>query len=118
MRKHSLPIEIAARILAPPFWSQIERMGDEEKEIVRTLRIVYGGALLNGPFSIVIGHSRGLIGLNDRTKLRPMTAARSGDMLYLASEEAAIRAVCPSPDLVWRPRAGEPIVGISGAARA
>jgi len=113
MRKHALPVEVASRVLAPPFWTSIERLPAGEKEEARTLRMVYAGALLNGPFSIVVGHSRGLIGLNDRTKLRPMTAARSGDMLYLASEESAIQAVCPSPDRVWRPRAGEPVIGVT-----
>jgi glutamate synthase domain-containing protein 1 len=52
-----------------------------------------------------------MIGLNDRTKLRPMTAARKDDMLYMASEEAAIRAVCVSPDKVWHAEGGVPIVG-------
>ncbi len=111
MRKHALPLEVAARILAPPFWSQIERMGEEEKRLCTTLRMVYGGALLNGPFSVVVGHSRGMIGLNDRTKLRPMTAARKGDMLYIASEEAAIREVCPDPEKVWQPEGGVPVAG-------
>ncbi len=111
MRKHALPLEIAARILAPPFWSQIARMGEEERKLISTLRIVYGGALLNGPFSVVVGHAQGLIGLNDRTKLRPMTVARKDDMLYLASEESAIREVCPAPDEVWQARGGVPVVG-------
>jgi len=111
MRKHGLPLEIACKVLAPPFWSQIERMTPEERKIARTLRMVYGGALLNGPFSIVVGHSGGLIGLNDRTKLRPMVAARERDTLYLASEEAAIREVCESPEKVWHAEGGVPIVG-------
>ena len=111
MRKHGLPLEIACKVLAPPFWSQIERMAPQERKTARALRMVYGGALLNGPFSIVVGHSGGLIGLNDRTKLRPMVAARERDMLYLASEEAAIREVCESPDKVWHAEGGVPIVG-------
>ncbi len=111
MRKHGLPLEIACKVLAPPFWSQIGRMEPEEQEVLRTLRTVYGGALLNGPFSIVIGHSGGMIGLNDRTKLRPMVAARDQDMLYLASEEAAIREVCGEPSRVWQAEGGVPIIG-------
>ena len=55
--------------------------------------------------------SGGLIGLNDRTKLRPMVAARERDMLFLASEEAAIREVCASPGEVWHAEGGVPIVG-------
>jgi len=111
MRKHGLPLELACKVLAARFWSQIERGDPESRELERTLRIIYGGALLNGPFSVLVGHSGGMIGLNDRTKLRPMCAARSGDMLYIASEEAAIREVCPSPDRVWMAEGGVPIVG-------
>ncbi len=111
VRKHKLPIHIAAKCLAPPLWSQIERLPAEEQELLRTLRIVYGGALLNGPFSIVVTHSGGMIGLNDRIKLRPMVAARKGQTLYVSSEEAAIRIICPTPDKIWRPAGGEPIIG-------
>jgi glutamate synthase domain-containing protein 1 len=111
MRKHGLPLELAAKALAPPFWSQVERMTQEEQSILKTMRVVYGGALLNGPFSVLVGHSGGMIGLNDRTKLRPMTVARKGDMLYISSEEAAIRVVCDSPDKVWHAEGGVPVVG-------
>lgn len=111
MRKHRLPLELTSKVLAPPFWSQIERMSDEDRKIATMLRIVYGGALLNGPFSIVIGHSGGMIGLNDRTKLRPMVAARADDMVYIASEEAAIREVCPSPAKLWHAEGGVPVIG-------
>ena len=111
MRKHNLPLEITAGILAPPFWSQIQRKGHDEKKLITALRMVYGGALLNGPFSVLVGNSKGMIGLNDRTKLRPMIAARKNDMIYIASEESAIRTVCPSPDNLWHAEGGIPIVG-------
>jgi glutamate synthase domain-containing protein 1 len=52
-----------------------------------------------------------MIGFNDRIKLRPMVAARKDDMLYIASEEAAIREVCSNPDVLRHARGGEPIVG-------
>ena len=119
MRKHRLPLELACKVLAPSFWSQIERMPPVERKMARTLRMVYSGALLNGPFSIVVGHSGGMFGLNDRTKLRPMVAARRGGMLYIASEEAAIREVCDAPDRIWHAEGGIPIVGtLKGAAVA
>jgi glutamate synthase domain-containing protein 1 len=111
MRKHKLPLEITACILAPPFWTQIGRRSREEQKLIAALRMVYGGALLNGPFSILVGGPDGMIGLNDRTKLRPMAAARKDDMVYIASEEAAIRSVCPSPDSLWRAEAGKPLTG-------
>jgi glutamate synthase domain-containing protein 1 len=111
MRKHGLPLAAACTAMAPPFWSQIERMGEEEARLVRTLRIVYGGALINGPFSVLVGRRDGMIGFNDRIKLRPMAAARKDDRLYIASEEAAIRVVCSKPDTLWHAEGGVPIVG-------
>jgi glutamate synthase domain-containing protein 1 len=111
LRKHGLPLDVACTAMAPPFWSQIERMPEEKKQLVRALRIVYGGALLNGPFGVVVAHSRGMIGFNDRIKLRPNVAARKEDMLYLASEEAAIREVCRDPDVLWHAEGGVPVVG-------
>ncbi len=117
VRKHGLPLEIACMALAPPFWDQIERMPEERRELARTVRMVYGGALLNGPFSVLLGHSGGMLGINDRTKLRPMTAARKGDKLYVASEEAAIREICPEPDTLWQAEAGVPIIGEVKGAR-
>ena len=99
---------MVAKVLAAPFWKEIDRNGDE---LARAIRITYGGALANGPFSIVVGHRGGMIGLNDRIKLRPLIAGRKGDMLYLSSEECGIRAVCSSPDKLWSPKAGEPVIG-------
>ena len=31
--------------------------------------------------------------------------------MYVASEESAIREICPQPEKIWAPRGGEPIVG-------
>ena len=114
MRKHGLPIEIAARILAPPFWTDIERRLPEEQKLLRTLRQVYSSLLLNGPFTVIIAHQGEMIGLTDRIRLRPLTAGIKGDMLYLSSEESAIRLICPDLDRAWIPMGGEPIVGRLG----
>ncbi len=111
MRRHKLPIEVAARVMAPPLWSQIERMAPQQRTLCRTLRQVYSSFLLNGPFTIIIARRGEMIGLTDRIRLRPLTAAAQGHRLYLSSEEAAIRAVCPEPGRVWTPVGGEPIVG-------
>ena len=110
LRKHKLGIEEACIALAPPFWDDVERMEPERRELVKALRITYAGALLNGPFSVVLAHSRGMIGFNDRIKLRPMYAARRGDELFIASEEAAIREVSPELDGVWQAEGGKPVV--------
>lgn len=111
IRKHRLPLGAACTAMAPPFWQELERMPEAERRKVQALRSVYGGALLNGPFAIVVGHRGGMIGFSDRIKLRPMVAARRDDWLYIASEEAAIREVCPDPQTVWHPDGGEPVIG-------
>lgn len=111
LRRHGLPIEMVCRILAAPFWSEIERMPEETRRVMEAIRMVYGSALINGPSSLIIGYSRGMLGLNDRVKLRPLMAARKGETFYLASEECGIREVCPRPDEIWSPAAGEPAVG-------
>lgn len=110
MRKHELPIEIVARVLAPPLWTEIERRPPGEQQLFRTLRQVYGSLLLNGPFSVVIAHHGEMIGLTDRIRLRPLTVGVKGDMLYLSSEESAIRLISPDVDKTWTPMGGEPVV--------
>jgi glutamate synthase domain-containing protein 1 len=114
MRQHNLPIEIVARILAPPFWSDIERLPSEEQKLLLTLRQVYGSLLLNGPFTVIVAHQGEMIGLTDRIRLRPLTVGVKGDMLYLSSEESAIRLISPEVDRTWVPVGGEPITGRLG----
>jgi glutamate synthase domain-containing protein 1 len=111
IRKHGLPIEVMAKIFAPPFWNEIERRPPEEQEFLRALRQVYGSLLMNGPFTIIIAHQGEMIGLTDRIRLRPLTAGIKDGMLYLSSEESAIRLICPDLNEAWIPMGGEPIVG-------
>ena len=110
VRKHGLDVLTACTALASPFWKNIDDMPEDEKNAMTALRIVYASALMNGPFSILFGHSKGLVGFNDRIKLRPLVAATKDKTVYMASEESAIREICPSPDKVWAPRAGEPVI--------
>mgnify|MGYP005844980809 CR=1 FL=1 len=110
IRRHGLSPEVACHALAPPFWKDIDRLPEKEREFLRTLRMVYGSAVLNGPFAVLFGHKRGLIGFNDRIKLRPLVAATQGDFVYMASEESAIRAIAPKLERVWAPKAGEPLI--------
>ena len=114
VRRHRLPVEVACKVISAPFWKTIERMPPAQRDLYRTLRQVYASALVNGPFAIIFAHRDGMVGVNDRIKLRPMVAARKDDFLYIASEEAAVRAICPHPDVVWSPRAGEPVIGRLG----
>jgi glutamate synthase domain-containing protein 1 len=111
MRRQKIPIEIVAKILAPPIWNSIDRMNEKERKLLTTLRMVYGPLLMNGPFAIIIGQTGKMIGLTDRIRLRPITAATCGEMFYLSSEEASIRLISPELDSVWTPNGGEPVVG-------
>ena len=110
IRKHGLTIELATSVLAAPFYQTIEKMDPSKRELFTALRQIYGSALLNGPFAIIFGFSDGMVAMNDRIKLRPLVAATKGDFTYIASEEASIMEICPSPDIVWSPKAGEPVI--------
>lgn len=123
IRKHRLPVEYALSAIAPKFWDEIDRMEEEERKIHEAIRMTYGPAALNGPFAIVVGTHEGmvfmngeieenntLIGLTDRVKLRPLVAAEKDDLVFVSSEEAAIRRICPELDKVEMPDAGTPII--------
>jgi len=110
VRKQGLSIATTAIALTPPFWKHIDRMPEEKRKIYTALRMTYASAMLNGPFGIIVANKNTMIGLNDRIKLRPLIAAENGDFTYIASEEAAIREVCPQPEKLWAPRAGSPVI--------
>ncbi len=123
LRKHKLPLELACQTLAPKFWSEIDDLPEEERELYTALRLTYAGAMLNGPFAIAVATPAGLLfmngeieddtvmfGLTDRIKLRPLVAAEKDDLLFVSSEESAIRRICPNLDRVWMPDAGEPVI--------
>ena len=110
VRKHGLPLDVVSRVFAAPFWDDIDRMPASEQEMLRALRQVYSSLLLNGPFTLIIAHEGEMIGLTDRIRLRPLTAATKDKVLFLSSEEAAIRTISPQLDSVWIPDGGEPIV--------
>jgi glutamate synthase domain-containing protein 1 len=111
VRRHNLPMRLVAKIFAPPLWDAIDREPPEEQKLLRTLRQVYGSLLMNGPFTIIIAHQGEMVGLTDRIRLRPLTVGVKGQMLYLSSEESAIRLICPDLDKTWSPMGGEPIIG-------
>ena len=111
VRKHHLPEDIAVKALAPPFWDEIDRMPEKERELATAIRLTYGPALMNGPFAIVIARPGMMLGFTDRIKLRPLVTGENGDRLYISSEEAAIRRMDPGVGNVYMPRAGEPVIG-------
>lgn len=110
VRKKGLSLKDAVSVVAPPLWSFIDEK--EESANIKKMRIIYGSLLLNGPFSIILAASNGMMALNDRIKLRSLVAARKGSRFYVASEEAAIRAVEKNLDVVWAPRGGEPVFAL------
>ena len=113
-RRHHLPMDIVAKVLAPPLWVSIDRMPEPERRLHTALRLTYPALLMNGPFTIIIARQGEMIGLRDRIQLRPLVAGIKDDMLYLSSEEAPIRVVCPDLDETWTVKGGEPIIGRLG----
>jgi len=105
VRKQGLTYSEAANVLAAPFWSTIEHMPEDEKRRMLLLRQRFPSMLINGPFSILVGFTGGMMALNDRLKLRSMVVAETEDMAYVASEECAIRRIAPDVTNVWAPRA-------------
>ncbi|MDR1926586.1 MAG: glutamine amidotransferase family protein [Endomicrobium sp.] len=112
VRKHNIPMEKAIKIVAAPFWDDIERENKELQNELESMRSVYASALINGPFSIILGYEKGMIALNDRIKLRSLVAAERGDRTYVASEESAIRIICDNPDRIWSPKGGEAVIAL------
>lgn len=111
MRRHGLPVDLLAAVLAPPLWSEIDRQDGEKKRVCTALRQAYGSLLANGPFTVIIAHHGQMIGLTDRIRLRPLVAGSKNSLIYLSSEEAPIKLVCPDVEKTWIPMGGEPVVG-------
>jgi glutamate synthase domain-containing protein 1 len=114
MRRHKLPVEVMSKVLSPPMWNMLCYMTLDEQELYRAIRQVYGSLLMNGPFTVIIAHGGEMIGLTDRVRLRPLVAGIRDDMLYLSSEESAIRLISPKLDECWSPMGGEPVIGRLG----
>ncbi len=111
LRRQGLTLGEAASVIAAPFWDTIAHktdLTDKEKHIY--LRTMYPSLLVTGPFSVILGFSGGLMALNDRLKLRSMVVGEKDDRVYIASEEAAIRAIEPDAENIWAPAGGEPVI--------
>ncbi|MBD3196821.1 MAG: hypothetical protein GF317_17320 [Candidatus Lokiarchaeota archaeon] len=125
VRRHKIPVPIASLALAPPLFSQIEKMEEKYQIALKNIRSTYRSAMLNGPFSIVVGLTDPkptLIGLSDRKKLRPLVAGISdeGNSIYLSSEEASFRRLMLNRDTdfkfkeIWHPNSGTAIIAKIG----
>ncbi|MBR5371515.1 MAG: hypothetical protein IK130_04800 [Oscillospiraceae bacterium] len=110
LRRQGLNLEEMAAVIAAPFWSTIEGESEEKKKKLTYLRTVFPSLLVTGPFSIILGFEGGLMALNDRLKLRSMVVGEQDDMVYIASEEAAIRVMAPDIKHIWAPAGGEPVI--------
>ena len=111
VRVQGLTLEEAAHVVAAPFWSTIAAQEDpRQRQEMAFLRTVFPSLLITGPFSIVLGFDGGIMALNDRLKLRSMVVAEKDDLVFVASEEAAIRAMEPEVDDIWAPAGGEPVI--------
>lgn len=110
VRKQGLSLEETSSVIAAPFWASIDRMSKEEKEKLTYLRNAFASLLITGPFSIILGFEGGLMALNDRLKLRSMVIGEKDDIVYMSSEESAIRIIEPNLDKIWSPKGGEPVI--------
>ncbi|MFX1238313.1 MAG: glutamine amidotransferase family protein, partial [Promethearchaeota archaeon] len=124
-RKHDIPIEIASLALAPPLFDEIDRLKPNQALALKNIRATYRSAMLNGPFSIVVGFADPvptMIGLTDRKKLRPLVAGISEDenTVYMSSEEASFKRMIINPNIdfslkeIWHPNSGTAIIASLG----
>jgi len=101
----------ASQVIAAPFWSTIAAKEEvSEREKLTYLRNMFSSLLITGPFSILVGFTGGIMMLNDRLKLRSMVMGEKNDLVYFASEEAAIRAIDPNVKKLYSPEGGESVI--------
>ncbi|MEM1953557.1 MAG: hypothetical protein QXG52_01230 [Candidatus Caldarchaeum sp.] len=91
--KH-IPLEKAAKAIVNPFEDEI--INGEAG--ISLHDYVWGrGAWLDGPFSVVAGYCDGddvyMLAMADRSKFRPLVVGEDSRRIYVASEEAEIRAL-------------------------
>lgn len=110
VRRHGFSQEMAAHIMTACAWEEIDKMNADQASFETALRCVYSSALISGPMSVILGSHEGLLALNDRLKLRALMAGEKGNMVYLASEQAAIEIVCPDVENVRSIDGGVPFV--------
>ena len=110
LRRQGLSLQEMASVMAAPFWSTIAAKPEPERTTLTYLRTVFPSLLVTGPFSIVLGFTGGLMALNDRLKLRSRVVGEKDDKVFVASEEAAIRAMEPEAEHIFAPMGGKPVI--------
>jgi glutamate synthase domain-containing protein 1 len=123
-RIHKIPISIATIALAPPLYDEIEKLDKRSQTMIKMIRATYRSAMLNGPFSIVVGYSNPvptLIGLTDRKKLRPLVVGISEDnnTIFMSSEEASFKRLMIDNNEftlsnIWHPKSGTAVIAELG----
>jgi glutamate synthase domain-containing protein 1 len=113
-RQHKLPKQIAAMAMAPRYYDELATWPEAQRRLAMIIRMTYRAAMVNGPFSILVGTNEPkptMMALTDRKKLRPMTVAVSedGGTVYAASEECAFRRVKVKSE-TWASVAGNPVI--------
>ena len=94
----------SASVIAAPFWCDHREDGRRRSRNGSPICAMSSASLLiTGPFSILLGFDGGMMALNDRLKLRSMVVGEKDEMVYIASEECAIRIVEPELDRIWAP---------------
>ncbi len=118
IRRHKLPTKIAAMAMAPRYYDELASWPVEQCKLAMAIRMTYRPAMVNGPFSILVGMNAPeptMLALTDRKKLRPMTIALSedGNTVFAGSEECAFRRVKVKAES-WASVAGNPVIAQLG----
>ena len=119
-RRHEIPLSFATFALAPLLYEEIAKLNKESQGILKLVRATYRSAMLNGPFSVLVGLSSPnptMIGLTDRKKLRPLVVGISDDenTVYMSSEEASFRKLNIDHynlglKKIWHPKSGTAVI--------
>jgi len=66
---------------SPPLSGGYRPDAKAERDLNRAIRLAYGSAAMNGPFTVVVANPDMMVGFTDRSKLRPMVVGECGDRL-------------------------------------
>jgi glutamate synthase domain-containing protein 1 len=98
-------------------------MNERYQIVLKNMRATYRSAMLNGPFSILVGLTDPkptFVGLSDRKKLRPLVAGISEDenTIFLSSEEASFKRLQLNENFnfrkIWHPKSGSAVIARLG----
>jgi glutamate synthase domain-containing protein 1 len=111
VRVQGLTLSEAANVIAAPFLEhdrEGERQGGTPETGFPAHHVPQSAG--NGSLLHRARFTGGIMALNDRLKLRSMVVGEKEDLVFIASEEAAIRAMEPDAKNIWAPAGGEPVI--------